>query len=168
MLHFSSIWFEGGEAGGEDAQSLSINDKLITITQEPASRRFESDASLTISRLHIKESGSALCQLRNNSARHLVWHVYYNLFKWFQFLSAFYLLQDMRLGDLELESFATHVLKENRNMKFAPAVDSHKFTGREIHFKTDINLKFTLEAFPDLSTGDKLADSAGERGIIDE
>src|SRR3989344_9002182 len=102
-----------------------MNDKLITITQAPSSRRFKSDAVLparpcpsgrrgsgggTISRLHIKESGSAFCQLRNNSARHLVWHVYYNLFKWFQSLSAFYLLQDMWLRNLELESFPTHIL----------------------------------------------------------
>src|SRR6185369_15513592 len=76
---------------------------------------------------------------------------------------------NFRLGNGQLETFATHVLDQDRQVQFTAARNLEGIGAvRIFHPQGDVDAQFLGQTFADVARGDPLAFTAGKGGGIDD
>ena len=90
-------------------------------------------SALQKTRRTIDPCSSFICSLCLSSAQRFYnragqffRQIYYNFFKRLRFLAVFFFDDDLRLGNLKLKSFPSHIFQKDGDVKFAPPVDFEK------------------------------------------
>ena len=79
-----------------------------------------------------------------------------NFFKWFELHAPLFTSDNVRLGDLELVTLATHILEQDGDVELATPRHTEQFCTPEIDLETDVDLKLFLKAVANLAAGDVL------------
>ena len=91
-----------------------------------------------------------------------------NFFKWFELHALLFTSDNVRLGDLELVTLATHILEQDGDVELTAAGHTEHFCTPEIDLETDIDLKLFLKAVANLAAGDVLPFFPRKGRIIDK
>ena len=106
----------------EQAGAARLRQELGADSEEAARRNLEFDAHAAAAGIdHVGHLGAPRLQLLHHRAHVLLIDVHDQRFVWLHRLSADFLEDHLRTGERELESFAAHVLRENREMQLAAA-----------------------------------------------